>query len=386
MRGQVAGEQDDVGGVRDVRERLVDARADALVRVQVAGRCDADARHRSDHYRGFGRAHTLGTRRSTMGVDFDFEVILDAMKKAAGALRDAEVPFALGGGLAVWARGGAKTEHDVDFFVKPEDAERAQQALVAAGLEPETPPEGWLLKAWDDGVLVDLIFEPRGGPIDDEWFERAEELDVYAVSMLVASLDDVLVTKLLALTEQNLDYSSVLEIARAVREQIDWDEVRRRCDGSPYAKAFLVLVEELGVAPAASTQPLAEEEELLPGLPPRVGGGADACARRRSRRRNAAQLVDRRRDLVLDLDRARAAGVVRRDGVEILQRPLRAGLDQLARAKRRDLPRADSGRGLPSPRPSSGRRRAARVPSSHVAPVAGHEQHRARPTSRRAPR
>jgi predicted nucleotidyltransferase len=187
-----------------------------------------------------------------MSVDFDFEVILQTMKKAAGALRDADVPFALGGGLAVWARGGAKTEHDVDFFVKQEDVERAQQALADLGFRPENPPEGWLLKAWDGEVLVDLIFEPRGGPIDDEWLERADELDVYAVTMRVASLDDVLVTKLLALTEQNLDYSSVLETARAVREQVDWGEVRRRCADSPYANAFLFLVEELGVAPAAA--------------------------------------------------------------------------------------------------------------------------------------
>ena len=206
------------------------------------------------------------------------------MKKAAGALRDAEVPFALGGGLAVWARGGAKTEHDVDFFVKPEDAERAQQALVAAGLEPETPPEGWLLKAWDGNVLVDLIYEPRGGPIDDEWLERADELDVYAVTMLVASLDDVLVTKLLALNEQNLDYSSVLEMARAVREQIDWDEVRRRCEGSPYAKAFLVLVEELGVAPARSAG--ASRRRRTAARPPTTCRRWSGCgARRRSRRR-----------------------------------------------------------------------------------------------------
>src|SRR3954467_10155690 len=112
------------------------------------------------------------------GIDFDFEVILNTLKKAAGALRDADVPFALGGGLAVWARGGAKTEHDVDFFVKPGDAERAQQALVAAGLTPETPPEGWLLKAWDESVLVDLIYEPRGGPITDEWVERPARMDV----------------------------------------------------------------------------------------------------------------------------------------------------------------------------------------------------------------
>jgi len=184
-----------------------------------------------------------------MATDFDFEVILQTMKKAAGALRDSDVRFALGGGLAVWARGGAKTEHDVDFFVKPEDVERAQQALVDIGFRPERPPEGWLLKAWDGDVLVDLIYEPRGGPIDDGWFERSEEMDVFAVTMPVASLDDVLVTKLLALSEQNLEFSSVLEIARAVREQLDWDEIRRRSEGSPYAKAFLVLVEELGVAP-----------------------------------------------------------------------------------------------------------------------------------------
>jgi hypothetical protein len=183
-----------------------------------------------------------------MSDENGFEELLITMKKAAGALRDANVPFALGGGLAVWARGGPKTEHDVDFFVKPEDAERAQQVLVDLGMRAERPPEGWLLKAHDGDVLVDLIFEPRDGPIDDEWLARATEMDVYAVTMPVASLVDVLVTKLLALNEQNLDYSSVLETARAVREQLDWDEVRRRTAASPYAKAFLTLVEELGVA------------------------------------------------------------------------------------------------------------------------------------------
>jgi hypothetical protein len=59
--------------------------------------------------------------------------------------------------------------------------------------------------------------------------------------------------KLLALTEQEPDYSGVLEIARAVREQIDWNEVRMRTEHSPFARAFFTLVEELGVVePAAA--------------------------------------------------------------------------------------------------------------------------------------
>jgi hypothetical protein len=185
----------------------------------------------------------------------EFDALLETMKKAAGALRAADIPFALAGGLAVWARGGPRTEHDVDFLVRPADAERALQVLVDAGMRGERPPEGWLLKAWDDGTMIDLIYEPRGGPVDDAWFDRAEELDVYATTMPVASLGDVLVTKLLALNEQNLDYSGVLEMARSVREQIDWDYVRERTAGSPYAAAFLTLLEELDVVSGAVDEP-----------------------------------------------------------------------------------------------------------------------------------
>jgi hypothetical protein len=180
----------------------------------------------------------------------DFDELVETMKKAAGALRDAGIPFALTGGLAVWARGGAKTEHDVDFHVKAEDAERAQHVLADAGMRPERPPEGWLLKAWDGDRMVDLIFDPSGGPINDDWLARAEVMDVAATTMPVAPLEDVLVTKLLSLNEQELDYSSVLEIARSVREQLDWDEIRERTAESPYARAFFTLLAELGVAPA----------------------------------------------------------------------------------------------------------------------------------------
>ena len=42
----------------------------------------------------------------------------------------------------------------------------------------------------------------------------------------------------------------------AVREQVDWDLVRRRTDGSPYAAAFMTLVERLGVVSAPVTSAL----------------------------------------------------------------------------------------------------------------------------------
>jgi hypothetical protein len=100
-------------------------------------------------------------------------------------------------------------------------------------------------------VLIDLIFGPSGLEMTDDVIERGDTLNVLSMEMQVMALEDVLTTKLEALTEHELDYSGVLQIARALREQIDWATVRSRTEGSPYAKAFFVLVEELGIAPAA---------------------------------------------------------------------------------------------------------------------------------------
>jgi hypothetical protein len=183
-------------------------------------------------------------------LDPEFERLLEAMKKSAGVLQGAGIPFVLGGGLACWARGAPKTEHDVDFLVHPEDAELAQQALADAGMNVEKPPEGWLLKAYDGDVLIDLIFDPQGGPIDDGTFARAEDLEVHATRLKVAALEDVLSQKLLALSEQQPDFGSVLELARSLREQVDWDEVRERTHDAPFAKAFFTLLDELEIVSA----------------------------------------------------------------------------------------------------------------------------------------
>lgn len=182
-----------------------------------------------------------------------FERIKETLKRAAAALRDADVPFMLGGGLAVWAHGGPATDHDLDLMLEPKDADRALEALEHAGMRPERPPEGWLYKAWDDDVMVDLIFEPTGTQVDEELFARATELEVNAVSMLVMSLEDVLITKLKTLDEHTLDYEPLLLIARALRERIDWPRVRREVGDSPYAKGFLTLIEELGIVDPVET-------------------------------------------------------------------------------------------------------------------------------------
>ena len=177
-----------------------------------------------------------------------FSEMLPSLKRASAALREAGIPFILAGGVASWARGGPETDHDLDFIVKPQDADRALEALAEAGMEPEKPPEPWLYKVHDDGVLIDLIFNPSGLEVTDDVIERSDQIEVFAIPMRVMRPEDLLVTKLCAMTEHTIDYRACLEIARALREQIDWDDVRARTEHSPFARAFFTLLEGLDIA------------------------------------------------------------------------------------------------------------------------------------------
>jgi putative nucleotidyltransferase-like protein len=181
-----------------------------------------------------------------------------SLKRAAAAVEAEGVPFLLAGGLGCWARGGPPSSNDIDLMLRPEDAERALSALESAGMRSERPPEQWLLKAWDGDVLIDLIFEPAGLRMDREVLDRGERLNVDGMEVPVMALDDILVTKLLAIDEHVADYGSILAIARALREQIDWPGLRERTSDSPFARAFFTLADGLEISgdrPAGAASP-----------------------------------------------------------------------------------------------------------------------------------
>lgn len=244
VRRQIAGEKDDVGLAFQLGEAALDALATRVGRVDIGGRSNP---HHGASCCAFGQN---GNDPSV--PEPTFEELIQAMKDAVGVLQRAEIPFVLGGGLSAWARGGPRSEHDVDFLVRPEDVETALSAFETEGWETDRPPEGWLVKAWhQNGSLVDLIYNPASGPITDDLIERAPLAEVMAVRVHVSTLEDVMVSKLAALTEQEPDFGALLEWTRALREQIDWSEVRARSEASPFARAFFTLVEGLGIVEVA---------------------------------------------------------------------------------------------------------------------------------------
>jgi hypothetical protein len=179
------------------------------------------------------------------------EELTDSLKRAVAAIEQEGVPYLLGGGLGCWARGGPPSSNDIDLMVRPEDAERAQGALAEAGMRPESPPEQWLLKAYDGDTLIDLIFEPSGMRIDDEVIARGDDLSVMAMNIHVMNLNDILITKLMALDEHSVDYGDLILITRSLREQIDWARIREETASSPFAVAFFALADGLEICPAA---------------------------------------------------------------------------------------------------------------------------------------
>jgi hypothetical protein len=176
----------------------------------------------------------------------DHEELREGLKRVAVALKDAEVPFALAGGYAAWALGGPEPDHDVDFLVDVDRVDDAKEQLALRGLKVEQPPEDWLFKVVCDGVMIDVLHRGSGRPLADA-LRAARVHEVLSVEMPVLDATDLVTQKLLALDEHYCDLGTVLPVARALREQVDWSAVRAWSSGDPFAETVLFLLERLEV-------------------------------------------------------------------------------------------------------------------------------------------
>ncbi|MCG5213123.1 nucleotidyltransferase family protein [Streptosporangium sp. KLBMP 9127] len=175
------------------------------------------------------------------------DAILETLKRAGTSFKEADIRFALAGGCAAYARGAAPSLHDVDFVLVEDDVPAALETLTRLGFKTLKPPEDWLVKAYDEGRLVDLIFRIADRAVTPELIKRAEPLKASAVILPVLEATDLVISWLLPLSEHSCDYGSLLPQVRALREQVDWDRVASVVAPSPYAYTFLTLIERLGI-------------------------------------------------------------------------------------------------------------------------------------------
>jgi hypothetical protein len=172
----------------------------------------------------------------------------EALKTVAVILKEGEPPFALAGGYALWARGGPEPEHDVDFVVAEQDVAEITRLLAEHDLEVVQPPEDWLFKVYVGDAMVDVIFRQNATPVGRQLFDTVDAIEVESVEMPVLSATALMAAKLQSLEEHACDLGKVVPAARAVREQVDWDQVLEAARPNDFALAALFLLERLGIA------------------------------------------------------------------------------------------------------------------------------------------
>lgn len=199
---------------------------------------------------------TIAEQSPPPSVTADESPLRIGLKRSASALKADGIPFALGGGYALWVHGGPEPSHDVDLVVAESDVEMAANSMAAAGLRIERPPEDWLFKAYlnddigeagEEPPLVDVLHRLAGIPVTKALLDTSEEYEVLGIRIPVLPPTPIMIAKLQSFSEHYCDFEQPLLVVRAVREQLDWAEIRKASRDHPFAEAFLFLIERLGI-------------------------------------------------------------------------------------------------------------------------------------------
>lgn len=198
-------------------------------------------------------------------------------RRALSVLRDAGVPFLVGGAYAFERYTGiARHTKDLDVFVRESDHPHALAALEADGCRGEVPFPHWLAKAYCGDHFVDIIFGSGNGiaPVDDDWFAYAIDETVLNIPVQIVPAEEMIWQKALIMERERFDGADVAHVLRARAERLDWDRlIARFGDHWPVLLSHLILFgyiypDEREKIPAEVMQPLLRRAESPPDPSP----------------------------------------------------------------------------------------------------------------------
>jgi predicted nucleotidyltransferase len=175
------------------------------------------------------------------GWKVDEETFLRVAGEAIGAIERKGIPYAFIGGIASALHGRPRWTHDVDLFVRPQDADAVLEALAEEGFAIQRTDSFWLFKGIKEGVLVDVIFRSTGDIyLDEEMLERSTIEEFKGVRMRVVAPEDLVVIKAVVHDEKTpRHWFDALGII--ARTDLDWDYLIRRARRAVRRVASLLL-------------------------------------------------------------------------------------------------------------------------------------------------
>jgi predicted nucleotidyltransferase len=146
-------------------------------------------------------------------------------RRALTVLRDAGVPFLVGGAFAhACYTGIRRSTKDLDLFIRREDYDRVAELMQAQGWRSELTYPHWLAKVYAGQDFIDLIFNSGNGvtPVDGRWFDDNPEADVLGVPVRVANMEDSLLSKAFIMERERYDGADIAHLIQVNAEQLDW--------------------------------------------------------------------------------------------------------------------------------------------------------------------
>src|SRR5947199_3928250 len=147
------------------------------------------------------------------------------------ALRDADVPFLIGGAYVVeiYANVSRRTK-DFDLYVRPYHVDAALGALAHAGFNTEATSPHWLAKARHGRDYVDLIFRAGNGlcEVDDSWFARAHDDELLGLPVKLCAPEEMIWMKAYIMERERFDGADIAHLLVSCGDKLDWPHLVRR--------------------------------------------------------------------------------------------------------------------------------------------------------------
>jgi len=151
--------------------------------------------------------------------------VADFYRQSLRALRDAGIPFLVGGAFSLACYTGIRrATKDLDLFILREDFERIAPLMERHGWRTELTYPHWLAKVYDGDAFIDLIFNSGNGvtPVDARWFHGNFRAEVLGVPVLVANVEDSLLSKAFIMERERYDGGDIAHLLLARAERLDW--------------------------------------------------------------------------------------------------------------------------------------------------------------------
>lgn len=170
-------------------------------------------------------------------------------RRALATVRETDVPFALGGGLAVaFYTGQWRASRDLDIYVLPQDAPSVSAALLDAGLtdyyDQNPYDRGWIFRGVKGEAIVDVIWALANGAgyVERRWLTCGARAHFKDETLPLLAPEEILWSKIHVLQRDRCDWPDLLNLLYTTGPQLDWSHVLHLLAGDERLLASLLML------------------------------------------------------------------------------------------------------------------------------------------------